>query len=332
MMNPIDNPASILYVEDEEDYQTLVRRILGKAGLSVDVVDTAEEGLSILQRQQPRLLMLDINLPGMDGYTICRKLRDDPAYFDLPILMLTVRRRPEEWLRGFSSGANDYISKPLNPPELIERVINCLGGKAHQYSGKGTSEYNLIQAAVAGNRSAFEVLIQKYKTRLIESLSGAGPLNPHAEDAAAFAFSLAFERLGEFRGEASFYTWVYRIAINEFTKPNRRPSPVSLDVLANGDDSRFLASMERADSLESEVADQQIRQKAREALGDVPEPYRQILNLYFLQDLSYQAIARKLRIPEGTVMSRLFKARKLLQESWAHLPAGRQDKQPVLKA
>ena len=79
-----------------------------------------------LEHERPSLLILDINLPDMNGYTICNQLRQDPAWMDLPILMLTVRRRPEEWLRGFSTGANDYISKPLNPPELIERVVNCL--------------------------------------------------------------------------------------------------------------------------------------------------------------------------------------------------------------
>ena len=311
--------APILYVEDEEDYRILVKHILKRAGLDMVIAENGAEGLKALERQRPSLLILDINLPDTNGYTICHQLRQDPAWVDLPILMLTVRRRPEEWLRGFTSGANDYISKPLNPPELVERVVNCLEGKAHHYTGKGTAEYNLIQAAVAGNRSAFEVLIQKYKSRLIESLSGAGPLDARAEDAAAFAFGLAFERLSEFRGEASFYTWVYRIAINEFTKPNRRPGTVSLDARTEGNDSRLLASGDRLDPVESAVADQQFGQKAREALGTVPEPYREILDLYFLQDLSYQAIAKKLRIPEGTVMSRLFKARKLLQESWHSL-------------
>jgi len=308
--------APILYVEDEEDYQILVKRILGRAGLEVLIAESGAEGLKALEHQRPSLLILDINLPDTDGYTICHQLRQDPSWVDLPILMLTVRRRPEEWLRGFSSGANDYISKPLNPPELIERVVNCLEGKAHQFTGQGTAEYGLIQAAVAGNRPAFEVLIQKYKDRLIESLRGTTQHDAQAEDAAAFAFALAFERLGEFRGEASFYTWVYRIAMNEFTKPNRRPGQVSLDELASGDESHLLASFDRSEPLETTLADQEIGLKAREALGDVPEPFRQMLDLYFMQDLSYQDIARKLRIPEGTVMSRLHKARKLLQESW----------------
>src|SRR5436190_6198231 len=148
------NDKSILYIEDEEDYQLLAQRILGKAGFQVTVADTGAEGVRLLHELRPDLLLLDINLPDTDGYQICNQLRQDPAWVDLPILMLTVRRRPEEWLRGFSSGANDYISKPLNPPELIERVVNCLEGKAHQFTGNGTAEYNLIQAAVTGNRAA----------------------------------------------------------------------------------------------------------------------------------------------------------------------------------
>jgi len=195
----------VLYIEDEEDYQILVKRILGRAGLDVRIADTGAAGLEALACERPSLLLLDINLPDTDGYTICNQLRQDPAWVDLPILMLTVRRRPEEWLRGFSSGANDYISKPLNPPELIERVVNCLEGKAHPFTGDGTPEYNLIKAAVAGNRAAFEVLIQKYKDRLIDGLRSMGRNGAQADDAVASAFAIAFEKLKEFRGEASFY-------------------------------------------------------------------------------------------------------------------------------
>src|SRR5882724_8072086 len=164
MTNPI------LYVEDEEDYQMLVKRILSRAGLEVVVADTWAEGMEALGRERPSLLILDINLPDTDGYTICENLRRDPAWQDLPILMLTVRRRPEEWLRGFSSGATDYVSKPLNPPELVERVVRCLEAKARTEKDVESAEYRLIRAAVGGNRSAFEVLIEKYRTRLTECL------------------------------------------------------------------------------------------------------------------------------------------------------------------
>ncbi len=309
--------APILYVEDEEDYQILVQRILKRAGLEVIVADTGAEGFKALQRERPSLLILDINLPDTDGYSICNQLRQDPAWVDLPILMLTVRRRPEEWLRGFSSGANDYISKPLNPPELIERVVNCLEGKAHQFTGNGTAEYNLIQAAVAGNRAAFEVLIQKYKERLIESLRNTIKDDAQADDIVAQAFMTAFENLNQFRGEASFYTWVYRIAMNRSVSSHRKPSAaVSLDEWTDGEESILLANTAPEASIEHALADKQSGHLAIEALGRVAQPYRQILELYFLHDMSYEDIAKKLRIPTGTVMSRLFKARKLLQEAW----------------
>lgn len=308
--------APILYIEDEEDYQILVKRILNRAGLEVLFADTGAEGLKALRQERPSLLILDINLPDTDGYTICSQLRQDPAWVDLPILMLTVRRRPEEWLRGFSSGANDYISKPLNPPELIERVVNCLEGKAHQFTGTGTDEYNLIQAAVNGNRAAFEVLIQKYQERLIDSLRATSPTGAPVEDAVAHAFALAFENLKQFRGEASFYTWIYRIAVNDYAKSQRKPNGVSLEEFADQEESYLLTALEPSETLESEVADREVNRHALAALKGVPEPFREILTLYFLQDLSYETIAKKLRIPEGTVMSRLYKARKLLQEAW----------------
>jgi RNA polymerase sigma-70 factor (ECF subfamily) len=288
----------------------------------VDIAETGEEGFKALARARPGLLLLDINLPdaNVDGYAICSRLRQDPAWVDLPILMLTVRRRPDEWLRGFSCGANDYISKPLNPPELIERVVNCLEGKAHKFTGNATAEFTLIHAAVAGNRGAFEVLVQKYKDRLIDSLRSTSQDGANAEDAVSHAFALAFENLTQFRGQASFYTWVYRIALNEFMSSNRRPGAVSLDQLPNGEESRLLASAVTAEPLETTIADQDKSRQARQALDRVQEPYRKILDLYFLQDLSYEAIAKKLRIPEGTVMSRLYKARKLLQVAWSRRP------------
>ena len=315
--------APIMYVEDEEDYQILVRRILRRAGLAVVIASTGEEGLKALARERPSLLILDINLPDTDGYSLCNQLRQDPSWIDLPILMLTVRRRPDEWLRGFSSGADDYISKPLNPPELVERVVNCLCAadswrtRQSRSGGEGKAEYNLIQAAVSGNRAAFEILIEKYKGRLIESLRSMTHHNDaQAEDTASHAFALAFENLDQFRGQASFYTCVYRIAVNDLMGTHRQPSAVSLDHLADGGERPWVPAAAEPQTFDAVLADRELGDKARAVMGGVAEPYRQILDLYFLQDLSYEVIAKKLRIPEGTVMSRLYKARRLLLEAW----------------
>ena len=302
----------ILYIEDEEDYQLLVKRILNRVGLEVQIAENGQQGMEMLRRQRPSLLLLDINLPDTNGYAFCRELRYDPAWEHLPILMLTVRRRPEEWLRGFSYGANDYISKPLNPPELVERVANGLTGKTHGLTGEGTAEYNLIQAAVAGNRAAFEVLIQKYRERLMESLRYTFR-DVSVEDVVSDTFATAYEKLREFRGEASFYTWVYRIAMNESIGVYRRAGlPISLDELASGEESHLLAKVTPQESLDKIFADRESNHLALEALEQVPALYRRILEMYFFQDLSYDTIAKTLRIPEGTVMSRLHKARKLL--------------------
>ncbi len=314
----------ILYIEDEEDYQILVQRILARAGISVRIADTGEQGLAQLRLERPPLLILDINLPDTDGYQICQQLRQDPAWADLPILMLTVRRRPEEWLRGFSCGANDYLSKPLNPPELIERVQNGLSGKMQQASSPGTPEYQLIQAAVGGNRAAFEVLIQKYKTRLIDNLRQAGRDALEADDLAAHAFLLAFEHLKKFRGDASFYTWLYRIAMNDISHRQRKNRDVSLDELTQGDDTALPAVFSQPDAAPAAFSENPSSEQIAALLKSVPEPFRQMLDMYFLQDHSYEAIAKKLGIPLGTVMSRLFKARTLLRETWHRSHPGSQ--------
>jgi RNA polymerase sigma-70 factor, ECF subfamily len=306
----------ILYIEDEEDYQLLVRRILSRANLEVVIAGDGREGLAMLRRARPRMLLLDINLPDTDGYKICQALRQDPAYVDLPILMLTVRRRPEEWLQGFSVGANDYLSKPLDPVELVERIQICISGKAQQFTSAGTPEFHLIQAAIAGNRAAFEVLIAKYKERLVEAIRQIGRPDAEADDAVSHAFLSAFENLKSFRGESSFYTWLYRIAVNEATAAHRKLPKISIDEITRGDEPIMPAALTESNSFEERVSDVHERELLSSALREIPAIYRQALELYFLKDFTYEKIAEKLDIPLGTVMSRMHKARTLLKEAW----------------
>jgi RNA polymerase sigma-70 factor (ECF subfamily) len=309
--------APILYIEDEEDYQILVKKILGRAGLEVVTADTGAEGLEMLRRERPSLLILDINLPDTDGYAICSQLRRDPTWVDLPILMLTVRRRPEEWLRGFSSGANDYISKPLNPPELIERVVNGLEGRAAQNSsGEESPEYRLVQAAASGNRPAFEILIQQYKERLVDAMRANGHSAAVADDIVSSAFLKAYKNMAQFRGEATFYTWLYRIALNTSKDFFVRTGHVSLEDITDGNESKWPPHLGVHDAVHDELSEEDAGRRANEALKLVPEPYREILRLYFMENITYEGLAKKLAIPLGTVMSRLHKGRGLLQDAW----------------
>ena len=306
----------ILYVEDEEDYQMIVRRILTKAGFRVAIAETGEQGLAALRREKPGLLVLDINLPDTDGYSFCRTLRQDPAWRDLPVLIVTVRRRPEEWLKGFACGADDYVPKPLNPPELVHRVRSCLEGKSQRSGEPAGAEYLLTRAAADGNRAAFEVLIQQYRERLIDSLRSSGRRATEAEDLASSAFAKAYERLDQFRGNSSFYTWLYRIAVNEWHHARRVVAGVSLDELTHGDEAGLPPALAEPDPVGQDLANRVRQVQIKQAVSFVPRPYRQMLQWHFIRGLSCDSMARRLKIPAGTVMSRLFKAKGLFQQAW----------------
>jgi DNA-binding response OmpR family regulator len=185
---------NILYVEDEPDYQSLVQEILGEAGFRTDVAGTGQEGLTLMGARKPRLLILDFNLPDMDGYLLCQRVRQAPAWSGLPILALTVRRRPEEWLRGFSCGASDYMAKPFTPPELIGRVKSCLSRPLEPLDGRHP-EYRLAQAVLAGNKAAFGILSERYREPLIRKLRSLVTNREAAEDIVSDAFVNALEHL-----------------------------------------------------------------------------------------------------------------------------------------
>jgi two-component system phosphate regulon response regulator PhoB len=115
-------PDTVLVVEDETDVVHLLRYNLAKAGLSVLIAADGLSGLEIARKNRPDIIVLDLMLPGMDGYSVCRELRKDPETEALPILMLTARGEPGERIHGLEIGADDYVTKPFSPRELVLRV------------------------------------------------------------------------------------------------------------------------------------------------------------------------------------------------------------------
>jgi DNA-binding response OmpR family regulator len=111
--------GTILLVEDEESIGALVRTYLGRDGYRVVWVRTGEEALAELVRHQVRLVVLDIGLPGMDGFEVCRQIR---ARSTVPILMLTARDEEPDRVAGLELGADDYVPKPFSPRELVARI------------------------------------------------------------------------------------------------------------------------------------------------------------------------------------------------------------------
>ncbi len=109
----------ILIVEDDRNIASLVEQYLQKDGFETVSAGDGDNGLALARREDPALVILDINLPGMDGWEVCRALRRDS---DVPILMLTARAEEMDRVVGLSIGADDYVVKPFSPRELVERV------------------------------------------------------------------------------------------------------------------------------------------------------------------------------------------------------------------
>ncbi len=112
----------VMVIEDEKEIRDLVRYNLEKAGYRVTAAANGEEGLQQLFASRPDALVLDLMLPGMNGLEIVRELRAEPLTHDLPVLVLTARSAEMDKLLGFEQGADDYLTKPFSPRELVARV------------------------------------------------------------------------------------------------------------------------------------------------------------------------------------------------------------------
>jgi len=112
----------ILIVEDEADIRKLVRYNLEQEGFVPLEAADGEQALALLRKQRPHLLILDLMLPGMNGLEVCRVLRADERLAKLPVLMLTARATEVDKVLGLEIGADDYVTKPFSPRELVARV------------------------------------------------------------------------------------------------------------------------------------------------------------------------------------------------------------------
>jgi two-component system phosphate regulon response regulator PhoB len=113
---------SVLVVDDEPDIVALVAFHLLRAGYRVGTASTGQDALDQARRDRPSLIVLDLMLPGMSGFDVLEQLRADVATRGVAVLMLTARRDEPDRIRGLSLGADDYLTKPFSPPELVLRV------------------------------------------------------------------------------------------------------------------------------------------------------------------------------------------------------------------
>jgi DNA-binding NarL/FixJ family response regulator len=116
----------ILVVDDHADFRKLLGTVLGRAGYEIVEAETGEEALALAARERPSLVMLDVNLPGTSGYAVCNELRQSLGH-QLPIMFLSGERtEPFDRVAGLLIGADDYLTKPFDPDELVARVRRML--------------------------------------------------------------------------------------------------------------------------------------------------------------------------------------------------------------
>ena len=122
-MNEAQKPL-ILVIDDTPDNIILMSELLGSS-YRVKVANNGERGLRVAaSAPKPDLILLDIMMPGLDGYEVCRRLKSDPATRAIPVILLTAKADVEDESQGLELGAMDYINKPFNPPVLLARVRN----------------------------------------------------------------------------------------------------------------------------------------------------------------------------------------------------------------
>jgi two-component system, OmpR family, alkaline phosphatase synthesis response regulator PhoP len=128
----------IVAIEDEADILEVVAYNLKREGFEVSCMRDGEEGLTDIRRRQPDLVLLDLMLPGIDGLEICRQLKSDSFTKIIPIVMLTAKGEESDIVLGLGMGADDYITKPFSPKELVARVKAVLRrGPLHEEAGNG---------------------------------------------------------------------------------------------------------------------------------------------------------------------------------------------------
>jgi class 3 adenylate cyclase len=126
----MNEPPRVLVVDDTPSNVKLLADVLQARGYAVVTAANGPEALGRIERDAPDLVLLDVMMPGMSGYDVCRKIRENPATTTLPVVMVTALDPGQERVKGIEAGADDFLSKPIHQPEILARVRSLLRIKA----------------------------------------------------------------------------------------------------------------------------------------------------------------------------------------------------------
>jgi CheY-like chemotaxis protein len=120
-------PKAVLIVDDSKLVLEMYRFLIATVGYTVYTATNGLEALELLAQQPVDLALVDINMPGMDGYTLTREIRRDPAWGEIPIIMISTETELGDQQQAFEAGANAYLFKPFPPGELLTKISLCIG-------------------------------------------------------------------------------------------------------------------------------------------------------------------------------------------------------------
>lgn len=126
-MTESERKPTLLVVDDEDEIRLVLRLVLVRAGYEVSEAENGEEALRKVQLERPDLIILDVMMPGMDGFAVCEEIRRQPDTADLPVIILSARSDSASRSRGMRAGATKYLTKPLAPDQLLFHVRDILG-------------------------------------------------------------------------------------------------------------------------------------------------------------------------------------------------------------
>jgi CheY-like chemotaxis protein len=152
---PVNNKPKILLVEDD-DFATIVVAEMLAADYDVRHIDSGQAALESLAEGHPDLVLLDVEMPGMSGYEVCRALRDDSAIGDLPVIFLSGRVSEDDRLAGYEAGGDDYLTKPVSADELRSKIKLALANYAERRRLKSDLS-NAFSTAMTAMTSAAEI-------------------------------------------------------------------------------------------------------------------------------------------------------------------------------
>lgn len=185
-----------------------------------------------------------------------------------------------------------------------------------------TDDLTLVQRVRTGDQRAFKLLVERYQRKAYAVALGMVRDREEALDIAQEAFVRVYKYLDHFKGDSSFYTWLYRIVSNLCIDALRRKGPGRTDVVEFDETQALDEAFTSAGALGTRLGTnpqksalrRELAQKIQEALAQVPEKHRAILLLREVEGMSYEELAATLKVPKGTVMSRLFHARAKMQK------------------